>query len=426
VPAPQAQDSAEIFCSWNIPIVEERRRFEERRSAWAGAGEFGSLLGMGAAYWLSVQPQVQRELAVWDRLAKAIPDDSLRAQALAKLNGERLNPEAAALFAALAPRPERRRVVSLIVAYQVLYDYLDGVNESAGFDSLLDGISLHTALADALIPDRRCHDYYLNHPGIDDGGYMLTLCGHCRRLSGMIPSIGLSTEVLQKATERCGRAQSHNHADGDGDHAGLICWSREQQPRCPGYEWWEIAAGGISCLDIHAVVACAADRRLDPRDAELVEAAYFPSICSLSALLDSLADFHIDADSGNHSFAAHYRDGDHAAERIGAILDEAQVCTAALPNPRHKVVLAGIVAYYISSTSVWEGFPAVAAERLLSQIGPLGSSMCAVMRLRRRAHSRALPLPARSGLSPVSAGLRAAEPARRAVLAPQAGRASFR
>jgi tetraprenyl-beta-curcumene synthase len=382
---------------------------------------------MGAAYWLGIQPQVQRELAVWDRLARAIPDDLLREQALAKLSGERLNPEAAALFAALAPRSERRRMVSLIVAYQVLYDYLDGVNECTGFDSLLDGLRLHTALVDALLPDRRCDDYYLNHPGIDDGGYMHTLCRHCRRLAGMIPSIRLSRAVLEQATERCGQAQSHNHADNTGDRAGLIEWSREQVPRCPGYEWWEIAAGGISCLNIHAVVACAADRRLDARDVETVEAAYFPSICSLSALLDSLADFHIDAKSGNHSFVAHYRDGDHAAERMAAIVGEAQERTVALPNgSRHVVVLAGIVAYYISSPSVWSGFPAVAAERLLEAVGPLGSSMWTVMRLRRRAHSRALEPTVREGLSSVSEVQGVAEPARRAVLAPRAGQASCR
>jgi tetraprenyl-beta-curcumene synthase len=400
---------------------------EDGRSAWAGAGQLGSLLRMGAAYWLAVQPQVQRELAVWDRLARGIPDELLREQALAKLSGERLNPEAAALFAALAPRSERRRMVSLIVAYQVLYDYLDGVNECAGFDSLRDGLRLHTALVDALLPDRSCHDYYLNHPGLDDGGYMRTLCRHCRRLAGTIPSIGLAGNVLEEATERCGEAQSHNHAEGAGDRAGLLGWSREQERRCLGYEWWEIAAGGISCLNIHAVVACASDRRLDRCDVEMVEAAYFPSICSLSALLDSLADFHVDAESGNHSFAAHYSDGDHAAERMAAILGEAQARTAALPNSsRHAVVLAGIVAYYISSPSVWEGFPAAAAERLMESVGPLGSSMCAVMRLRRRAHTRTLEPAARTVLNSVSAAPGVAEPARRAALAPQAGQASCR
>jgi tetraprenyl-beta-curcumene synthase len=399
---------------------------EAGRSAGAGTGQISSLLLMGASYWLVIQPQVQRELAVWDRLARAIPDDLLREQALAKLSGERLNPEAAALFAALAPRSERRRMVSLIVAYQVLYDYLDGVNECVGFDSLADGLSLHAALIDALLPDRRCHDYYLNHIGIDDGGYMLNLCRHCQELTRRIPLIERSGAVLELATERCGQAQSHNHADGGGDGAGLIAWSDAMAPRCPNYEWWEIAAGGISCLNIHAVVACAADRRLDTCDVEKVEAAYFPSICSLSALLDSLADFHIDAESGNHSFVAHYRDGDHVAERMTAILAEALERTAALPNSsRHAVVLAGIVAYYISSPSVWEGFPADAAQRLLECIGPLGSSMCAVMRLRRRAHSRALA-PQYRELSFVSAGPGVAEPVRRAALAPQAGQASCR
>jgi tetraprenyl-beta-curcumene synthase len=401
---------------------------EEGRSAWAGVGELGSLVQMGAAYWLGIQPQVQRELAAWDRLARGIPDELLRERALAKLSGERLNPEAAALFAALAPRSERRRVVSLIVAYQVLYDYLDGVNECPGFDGLRDGLALHTALVDALLPDRKCHDYYPNHQGLDDGGYMLTLCRHCRRMAGTIQFIGSSGAVLEEAAERCGQAQSHNHADGAEGGEGLIGWSLLQLPRCPGYEWWEMAAGGISCLNIHAVLACAADRRLDASDLELVEAAYFPSVCSLSALLDSLADFHIDAESGNHSFVAHYRDADHAAERMTAIVGEAKERTATLPaSPRHTVVLAGIVAYYLSSPSVWDGFPALAAKQLIESVGPLGSSMCAVMRMRRRAHSRTLRLAPRGGeISSVSAEPAVAAPVMRGVLAPQAGQASCR
>ncbi len=105
-----------------------------------------ALLSAGAVYWLAIYPQVRRELFVWEQHARMIPDPVLRAQALHKLTVERLNPEAAAFFAVLAPRQGRARVVRLILAYQLLYDYLDGVNELPGCTNLQTGLRLHCAL----------------------------------------------------------------------------------------------------------------------------------------------------------------------------------------------------------------------------------------------------------------------------------------
>lgn len=364
----------------------------------------GTLLGLGAAYWLRIHAQVRRELAVWDAHARRIPDPLLRRQALAKLSGERLNPEAAALFAVLAPRGRRRLVVSLIVAYQVLYDFLDGVNEQPGFDELRDGLQLHRALTDAVLPEQPLSDYYRRHPDLNDGGYMQALCTRCRHIVGQIPSIGRCSTVIAAATDRCGQAQSQNHATTRLGNSCLIDWSLRQSTDHADYHWWELAAGGISCLNIHAVLATCADSRVSPTDAAGVESAYFPSVCSLSALLDSLADYHGDAGTGNHSFVAHYRDSDHAAERLARIADEAQSLVAGLHNQtRHAIILAGIVAYYLSSPSVWEGFPAPAAERLMDCVGALGASMCTVMRARRSSHQRTLQAPAHPRLKPIPA-----------------------
>ena len=327
----------------------------------------------------------------WDARARGIPDPLLRRAALAKLSSERLNPEAAALFAMLAPPETRGRVVSLIVAYQVLYDYLDGVNEQPGFDELADGMQLHRALDDAVLLQRRPSEYYLRHPDADDGGYMRALVDWCRAVVADVPSIAGASAVIEQATERCGQAQSQNHAAAPGRGKALVDWCGRQSPRCGGYLWWETAAGGISCLNIHAALASAADPAAGAGELARVEAAYFPSICALSALLDSLADYHLDADSGNHSFVGHYTDSQQAAGRLTAIAQEARDRVAELRHSsRHAVILAGIVAYYLSSSSVSHGFPEPIARRLLAEMGPLGAAMCSVLKLRRRMHERAL------------------------------------
>ena len=343
-------------------------------------------------YWLRIYPQVRRELAGWEHRAARMPDPVLRGQALGKLTGERLNPEAAALFAVLAPHAQRRRVVSLIVAYQVLYDYLDAVNEGADGADLRNGLQLHRALVEAVSPDLPISNYYLHHPRRLDGGYTRALIEACRRTVQTLPSVTRSEQVLAHATTRCGQAQSRNHAILVGGEAQLIAWSLAQAPDRSDYLWWELAAGGISCLGIHALLASAADPNETAKDAEEVDAAYFPPICAVSALLDSLADYHSDADTSNHSFVAHYRDSAHAAERLVAITADAAVRTKSLRHSRlHAVILAGITSYYLSSPSARVGFPAPVAAALIRSVGSLATPMRAAMRARRYMHAGSHP-----------------------------------
>jgi tetraprenyl-beta-curcumene synthase len=349
-----------------------------------------ALLGTGSVYWLRIYPQVGRELAIWKVRAETIPDPVLRGQALHKLTDERLNPEAAAFFAVLAPRRARRRVVRLIVAYQLLYDYLDAVNELPGCTALKNGLQLHLALIDAVQPDQPLHDFYLHNTRNRDGGYANALASTCRSILRSLASAVRLRSLLADAAERCGQAQSHNHAISSEGDAGLVNWC-SQQAIGSDYLWWELAAGGISCLAIHALFALAADPQSTTHAATLLDAAYFPPICAISALLDSLADHHSDACTNNHSFTARYRNSAHAADRLVVIAAAAAERVRRLHHHRrHSIILCGIVAFYLSSPTVQVGFPAPVAESLTSAIGPLAPLMIAAMRLRRQAHTRAL------------------------------------
>jgi hypothetical protein len=194
--------------------------------------------------------------------------------------------------------------------------------------------------------------------------------------------------VLQRAAQRAGDAQSHNHAIVSEGESGLIGWCLEAGGGT-AYRWWEIAAGGVSCLGIHALFALAAERDSTVEDALRLDAAYFPPVCALSALLDSLSDHYSDVGTANHSFTARYRDSAEAATRFAVIANDAALLTARLRHPhRHKVILAGIAVFYLSSSSVGEGFPVPVAERLVRQLGPVVRPMQAIMRLRRNLHAR--------------------------------------
>src|SRR5829696_8568879 len=80
-------------------------------------------------YCAIVLPCARRELRAWRRRALAIPDPALRAHACATLRDEHANAEGAALLASTAPPERRAEVVRLLVAYQVMYDYLDTLTE---------------------------------------------------------------------------------------------------------------------------------------------------------------------------------------------------------------------------------------------------------------------------------------------------------
>ncbi len=347
------------------------------------AREVAALLTAGIAYWLTIYPRARREIRRCKQLAQQIPDPTLRAAAIDKLTRERLNPEAAAFFAVLAPRRHRARLVRLMVDYQVAYDYLDAINEQPTSAPLRNGLSLHRALSDAVSSRRGVVDYYGHHPQSNDGGYLTGLVRACQTVIGVLPSAAAIEPVLINAAERCGQAQSRNHAmlvEGD---TPLVSWAAAQSENS-GYLWWELAAGGISCLSLHALFAAAACTTT-LHEAERIDTAYSPPICAISALLDSLVDYPSDADGTNHSFVGHYDTCGQAAERFAEITAEARALASTLSNRcRHMVILAGIASFYLSAPGARTDFARPVALRTLDCLGPTSAPILAVMRLRRR------------------------------------------
>jgi tetraprenyl-beta-curcumene synthase len=348
----------------------------------ASAREIAALLGAGLAYWLTIYPRARLEIRRCRTRAQAIGDPTLREQALAKLTSERLNPEAAAFFAVLAPRRHRRELVRLMVDFQVAYDYLDAINEQPETASLRNGLQLHRALRDAVSLDPAGDGYYLHHPQHDDGGYLAGLVLACQAIVRGLPSARAIEPVLVRAATRCGEAQSRNHAvlvEGDEQ---LIEWTRTQ-PDGGRYLWWELAAAGISCLVIHALFAAAACTTT-LEEAWRIDAAYFPPVCAISALLDSLIDWPHDDACTNHSFVGHYRSRALAARRLGAIASEARALSSRLSNrARHAVILAGIASFYLSAPEARSRLARPAAARTLDCLGATTKPMLAVMRWRR-------------------------------------------
>lgn len=326
-------------------------------------------------YRRAVLPSVRRELVRWRREAALIPDPTLREQALSALTEKAGNAEATGVLACLAPRRGRRTVIQAATALQVAVDYLDSLGEQPGPESLRDGLTLHGALGAALEAGAEVQDWYAHHPQREDGGYLDGLIATCRQSAYSLPSAATVLPFARRAVIRCGAGQSHTHAAGAGSGESLQRWASELGAPA-GYEWWEVAAGASSSIAAHALLALAAAPGATPSQAELVDAAYFPSVGALTVLLDDLVDREADRAAGEHSYLEYYASDTAASERLAAIAELAGDSISPLPRaPLHRAILSGVLAFYLSSLGAAAPGARSIADRLLASSGPVVGSL---------------------------------------------------
>jgi len=321
-------------------------------------------LGALGAYLATVLPGVRRELRRWRRLAEATPDPDRRRHALEALAGKAANVEAVAVFATLAPRRRRREVLRAIVPLQVAIDYRDSLEEAG--EETRDGYL--TYLESAWV----------------------------RGVEGL-PGCGAIAPLLRRAVGRCGEGQRQTHAAAGGDAGNLERWAAGLDGP-PGYRWWEVAAGASSSVAAHALIAAAADRKTTAATAKLLDAAYHPAIGALTVCLDDLVDREADREAGEHSYLDYYASPAEAADRLALIASRAAAQLEGLPHGgRHRAILAGVGAFYLSASAADTEYARPVRERLLAALGPGTRVLTAFMRLRRAGERKR---PEQAGSSP--------------------------
>jgi len=329
-------------------------------------------------------PNVRDEVARWRKRASAIPDPTLRADALVSLHSERLNLEGAALFTCL-PRRREIGLLRLSVAYQVALDYLDRISERPAPDPIANGRQLHLALTDALDPSATISDYYRHHPWRDDGGYLAALVADCQRRCQELPAY---PRVMPRALAAARRVdvQILNHdPDPDRRDAALADFAARVYPRHTEPHWFELTAAASSTVGVHALLALAADPETTEADVVSTDDAYAFAICAASTLLDSLVDQREDAANGNHSYVTHYADADQMGERICAIVAQSRDEAAALrQGRRHALIAGGIVAMYLSKDDAYRPELRLLVRAILRAAGPLPRLQQPIMRTLRR------------------------------------------
>ncbi|HEU5252364.1 MAG TPA: DUF2600 family protein [Solirubrobacterales bacterium] len=310
--------------------------------------ETAAAAGALFAYLTTVLPRARREL------------QSLGPLPAAKAK----NAEAVAVFATLAPRRARAAAVRAIVALQVAIDLRDELEEAGEEAAPSDRIE-------------RLEERW-------------------RREVAALPAYSAIRPCLERAVERCEQGQLRTHAAAGQGTEELRRWA-EGLGAPPDYRWWEVAAGASSSAGAHALIAAAADPATSAGDAQAIDAAYQPPIGALTVLLDDLVDREDDRAAGEHNYVGYYADAD-AAERLAAIAASARALTGALPRAgRHRAILAGVAAYYLSAPETETEQAKPIRKQVLQASGPGARLLAAFMRLRRRGRRRR---PGQAGNSP--------------------------
>ena len=343
-------------------------------------------MAANARYWPTVLPRVHRELRRWELRAYSIPDAALRAVALEKLRDERFNTEVAATLATISPRRYRGRAIEAIVALQVMYDYLDGVGEQPTPDPLEDGRQLFRALANGVeIGFAGEVDYYRHHLQREDGGYLKALAAVCREAFVGLPRAAAVAPSALRAAERCAEGQARTHAIERFGVEQLAEWAA-REAEGTSLVWWEFTAGATaSVLAMHALIAAAADPRIDSAEARRIDDAYL-RISAVSTLLDSLVDLPRDLQDGNPSFVGYYEDEAERAGRLGAVAAGAAATAQRLRHgPHHYMTAVGVSAFYLSAPEADQPYARPAKASVKAELRPLIAPTLGIFHLWRMA-----------------------------------------
>ncbi len=346
-----------------------------------------ALLVANLRYWRYVAPEVRRELKRWSGRAAEIGDRHLRELAIEKLQAEHFNAEVAATLATLAPEAHRSRTIEAIVAFEVLYDYLDGLTEEPSADDPLEsGWRLYrgfTAVFDGATPDQPATERFAR----DDGGYLDELSATVGEAIASLPGKCVVDRAGRRSAERCAVSQVRVHAAGQVGLAQLERWAHGDVEVGGAMEWREHIAGSVaSVLAVHALIAAGADDSITEEQAEAIGSAYL-SISAMSTMLDSLIDYERDVASGDPWLVRLYGgDVDLLGDRLVEVAREAVARTRLLPNDAHHMMtLMGVVAYYTSAAEARSELARPVVARLHRELRPSILPTLAVMRVWRLA-----------------------------------------
>jgi tetraprenyl-beta-curcumene synthase len=322
---------------------------------------------------------VSAEVAGWRRRAIAIPDSSIRRQALAALGDKRPLIDGAALFWILPSRPHPQ-LLRLLVAFQTLANFHDHASEDAGGGGGAGPGSSMRAFLEVVDIDRPLVSYYGQGPEAADGGYLHALAHTCRADYASLPHYRTAQAMLLQQAHRARSLDLEHDRSPQRRVEGLKQFAAHEFSGTTDATWWELTAGACSLLPAIVQLALAADEQTTEDDLRRSVDAY-TWVGSVSALLDSYIDQFEDATTGTHNYLAYYPGPDVAVDRIAILIDRALREVAALRNgERHLVIVGSMVAMYLTSDSARSRSLRASSRTLSASSGALTRLLIPILR----------------------------------------------
>jgi tetraprenyl-beta-curcumene synthase len=333
-------------------------------------------------------PAVAREVRHWRDLAREIPDAPIRQDALSALGGKRGQTDGAALFSIL-PRARNPSLLRLLVAYQIIWDFLDSVNERGAHVGVANGRQLHLALVDALDPGRSISDYYLHHPWRDDGGYLYTLVSVCRECCTRLPSYERVRSLVVREAWRAQVLAINHDLDPLSRDTALEAWSANEFPTGHEAMWFELSGAASAGLTIFALLALASESACSDAEIARTHSTYLPWTSAAATMLDSYVDQPEDAENGDHIYISHYPTAELATQHIGRLVRRCLCEAQTLHNSeKHILITASMIALYLSKDSARTIATRATTKTLADGSGSLTRALVPILRLWRIAYAQ--------------------------------------
>ncbi|HEX5309874.1 MAG TPA: DUF2600 family protein [Solirubrobacteraceae bacterium] len=325
-------------------------------------------------------PAVLREVSQWRGRAESIPDATIRRDAIEALEGKRLNADGAGLFWTVTKR-RSSSLLRLLVTFEIMADFLDSMVERGAHIGVVNGQQLHLAMVEAVDISRPLSSYLRYHPWQDDGGYLQELVKACRRSCVLLPSYSSVRPLLVRAAELAQVQGLTHELDRLLRELILRDWAKRHAYDACGLDWHESSGAASAWLTVLALMTAAAEPSLPIERAVDVYLAYFPWVSLSATMLDSYGDLREDRDRSGHSYIAYYGSVEFAASRIEDVLRRAVIEIGLLENAaNHAVILAAMVAMYLSKDSVVGSEMGATSNGLLQAGGPLAMVLGPVLR----------------------------------------------
>ncbi|WP_269411937.1 tetraprenyl-beta-curcumene synthase family protein [Lentibacillus daqui] len=297
-------------------------------------------------------PAVKQELAYWTKRARQIPDEELRAQALASIHTKRFHCQGGAVYALLAAG-NWKEAIRFIVAYQTISDYLDNLCDRSTSLDPADFRLLHEAMADALTPDNTVKNYYKLRTEQADGAYLADLVRTCQQVVKQIPTYHFIQPKLLKLEQLYGDLQVHKHVAVNERIPRLMNWFSQKYSNDDALSWYEFAAASGSTLGIFCFISYALGGQMTAALSKDIFYSYFPNMQALHILLDYYIDQQEDEREGDLNFCSYYPSREKMLERFIYFIEQTNHCVQSLPNRKfHEMIHHGLVGLYLADGKV--------------------------------------------------------------------------